>query len=210
MKNILAAFLFLMIPAIIVSAQSFEGKVTYANSYKSKLPNMTGEQFTSMMGDKQEYFIKDGNYKSSMNGTILQWQIYRLKDNKLYTKMAVQPAIFYHEGTFSDDEVIKSEINKGVTEVLGYKCDELVLTTKKGTQRFYFNPVTKISSDFFKNHKFGNWSEVMSKINALPLKMNVETPEFSMESVATEIQPMKLDEKIFELPEGMPIQKSPF
>ena len=38
--------------------QSFEGKIVYKNTYKSKLSNVTDEQFTTMMGSIQGVFHK--------------------------------------------------------------------------------------------------------------------------------------------------------
>ena len=58
--------------SIATFGQSFEGEIIYRNSLKSKNPKMTDEQWTQMMGSKQEYFIKQGNYKSVTNGTMTQ------------------------------------------------------------------------------------------------------------------------------------------
>src|SRR5438045_2517587 len=95
-----------------VFGQDFEGKIIYKNEYKSKIANVTNEQFSSMMGTTQEYLIKGGNYKSSTNGTFFQWQLYINKDNKLYNKMANSPTILWNDGSVNADEVIKTEINK--------------------------------------------------------------------------------------------------
>jgi len=141
-------FLILLITTLTTFAsigQPFEGKIIYTNSYKSKMPNVTDGQFTSMMGATQEYFIKNGNYKSLANGTFLQSQYYVSSENKLYTKMANSEAFLWNDGATNPDEVLKSEVNKGVTEILGYKCDELVLTCKSGIQKYYFN--SKLSVD---------------------------------------------------------------
>src|SRR5688572_8788206 len=102
--------------------QSFEGKIIYGYDYKSKIPNVSNEQFNAMMGTRQEYFIKGGNYKSVANGTFLQWILYINKDNKLYSKLANAETIFWNDGAVSKDQIIKTEINKGVVTVLGYLC----------------------------------------------------------------------------------------
>jgi hypothetical protein len=191
-------------------SQSFEGKITYQNTFKSKMPNVTDEQFGLMMGSKQEYFLKEGNYKSVMNGNMMQWQLYLQKDNKVYSKMATTEIIFYNDGAVNKDEIISAEVNKGVTEILGYKCDELVLTCKSGTQKFYYNSALKMDADLFKDHKFGNFSEVVSRINAVPLKMAIESPQFALESVAVDVKKEKIDDSMFALPAGANVQKSPF
>jgi len=66
-------FLVAAIFAITSFGQSFEGKIVYQNAYKSKIPNVTDEQFTTMMGSTQEYFIKNGDYRSVANGSLFQW-----------------------------------------------------------------------------------------------------------------------------------------
>lgn len=200
----------LLITASFAFGQSFEGKIVYKNEYKSKIPNVTDDQFTAMMGPMQDFWIKGGNYKSAMNGTMLQWQVYIHKDNKLYNKLSSSPTALWNDGAVNPDEIIKTEINKGVIDILGYKCDELILTCKSGVQKYYFNPKIKVDAKLFEQHKFGNWSEVLAKTNSMPLKMVIDTPQFSVTSTATEVSPGKLEDKLFELPEGMQVQKSPY
>jgi hypothetical protein len=170
----------------------------------------TDEQITSMMGSTQEYWIKDGNYKSSLNGTFLQWQLYINKENKLYSKMSNSESIFWNDGAVNPDEVLKVEVNKNVMEVLGEPCHELILTCKSGTQKYYFNEKIKVDPTLFENHKFGNWSEVISRSGSIPLKMVIDTPRFSIVSTALSVTPAKLADDLFQLPVGAKIEKSPF
>ena len=194
----------------ITHGQDFVGKVVYKNEYKSKLANATSAQLSAMMGTTQEYFIKGGNYKSLTNGTFFQWQLYINKDNKLYNKMSNSATILWNDGAVNPDEVVKAEINKGVIDILGHKCDELVLTCKSGVQKYYFSSKLKVDPKLFEKHKFGNWNAVISRTNSLPLKMIIDSPQFTLECLATEILPMKLDDKIFELPADSKVEKSPY
>jgi hypothetical protein len=202
--------IFTVLTTMTVFGQSFEGKIFYANTYKSKNPKMTDQQWTSMMGSTQEYLIKGGDYKSIANGTLVQWQLYINKDNKLYNKMSNSETAFWNDASVQGDEVLKVEVNKGVTEILGYKCDEVIFTCKSGLQKYYFNSKLSVDTKLFANHKFGNWFDYLSKSNSLPLKSVIETAQFTMESVATEVKPMKLDTKILELPAGIKTEKSPY
>src|SRR5688572_13682116 len=147
--------------SLVSFGQNFEGKIVYKNSYTSKMPGLTDEQFTSMMGTTQEYYIKDGDYKSVVNGSLLQWQLYVNKDNKLYTKMSNSETLLWNDALINTDEVLKSEINKETIEILGYKCDELILTCKTGTQKYYFNSKLPVDVKKFENHKFGNFFEFL-------------------------------------------------
>ncbi|HMG93490.1 MAG TPA: hypothetical protein VK589_25705 [Chryseolinea sp.] len=201
----------LLLTTITLSfGQNFEGKITYKNEYKSKAPNVTDEQFTSLMGKTWVYYIKEGDYKTTGDGTFFQWQLYINKDNKVYNKMSNSLAVLWNDGAVNPDEVIKSELNKGVTNILGYQCDELILTCKSGVQKYYFSPKLKVNANLYEKHKFGNWDVVMAKTNGLPLKMIIESPQFSMELVATEVTAMKLEDKLFELPADSKLEKSPY
>jgi hypothetical protein len=210
MRTIKFVVVLLLVTVSSTYGQHFEGKVIYENKYKSKMPNVTDEQFNSMMGNTQEYLIKGGNYKSSSNGTYFQWQLYINNDNKLYNKMAHSPTILWNDGSANPDEVVKAEINKGVTEILGYQCDELILTCKSGIQKYYFTSKLAVDPKLFEKHKFGNWNEVMSRTKALPLKMVIDTPQFSIESLAKEVVATKVDDKVFELPADAKVEKSPY
>jgi hypothetical protein len=196
--------------AVVSFAQNFEGKIVYKNIYKSKAANISDDQFTAMMGSAQQYYIKDGDYKSIANGTFFQWQLYVNKENKLYTKMVSSESLLWNDGAANSDEVLKTEINKSVIEILGYKCDELILTCKSGTQKYYFNATLSVDKKIFANHKYGNWFAFLSNSNSLPLKLIVESKDFVLESIATEVLPLKLEKVFFELPANAKTIKSPF
>lgn len=208
-KKILA-IICIILSSMTAFSQTFEGEIIYANSYKSKNTKISDQQWTSMLGSIQEYYIKGGDYKSVTNGTFVQWQQYRNAENRLYIKMATSETLLWNDGSIQGDEVLKVEINKKVTEILGYKCDEVILTCKSGVQKYYFNTKLSVNTKLFANHKFGNWFDYLSKSNALPLKSIIDTAQFSMESIATEVKPTKLDPKMFELPAGVKTEKSPY
>ena len=200
-------FIGLAIAAITTAAQNFEGIITYRNSYKSKLPKLSDEQFTTMMGSKQEFYIKEGNYKSILNGTFEQWQLYSGKENKLYTKLSNSDTISWKDGSQNDDSVFEVQHHKSVVEILGYSCDELIFTCKSGIQKYYFNTALRVNASLYSNLKYGNWYDFIKRSNALPLKIILESNQFVMESVATEIKPLKVDDKEFELPKNAKTKK---
>ena len=131
MKKSFLSFLLIMI-AFFVTGQPFEGKIIYVIKFKSKTTKMSSEQWDAMMGTSQEYFIKDGNYKSVTNSAMFQWQLYLNKENKIYSKLATEDKVYWVDCGMKDDAVIKSKINKGVKEILEHTCDELILNCKSG------------------------------------------------------------------------------
>lgn len=203
-------FLLSILLTITAFGQNFEGKIVYKSTYQSKMPNLTDEQFTTMMGSTQEYYIKNGYYKSLVNGSLIQWQLYVNKDNKLYNKMSNSETILWNDGATNTDEILKVEINKGVVEILGYTCDELILTCKSGIQKYYFNSKLSVDAALYSNHKFGNWYYILSQSRSLPLKSIIESEHFTLVSIATAIENMKLEDALFELPVGMDTMKSPY
>lgn len=107
MKKTITLF-FAAIISLVAVAQNFEGKINYSNTYKSKMPGVTDEQFTAMMGATQEYYIKAGDYKSINNGSLVQWQLYVNSDNKLYTKTSSSEVLLWNDAAVNADEVIKA------------------------------------------------------------------------------------------------------
>jgi hypothetical protein len=210
MSLVTRILLLLCFSSIVSVGQTFEGKITYETTYKSKIPTVTDALFTEMMGKSQEYNLKDGNYRTTSNGTFLQWQLYVNKDNKLYTKFSNSPSILWNDGAVNPDSVLKSELNKGVIDILGYKCDELILICKSGVQKYYFNSKLKIDPKLFENHKFGNWYKYVSQSQAVPLKMILDNAQFSVIIAATAIESQKIDDQLFALPADAKLEKSPF
>jgi len=181
---------------------AFEGEIVYANVYKSKNPKLREKQLSVMLGSVHTYYVKRGDYKTVTNGMFAQWQLYINKDNKVYNKMASSDTVFFNNAAEHDDEVLSSKITKKVTTILGYSCDELVLTCVSGVHKYYYNSRLRVDSKLFVNHKYGNMYNYLSLINAVPLKMIIEDSEIIMESTATQVKPKKLDPKLFTLPPG--------
>src|SRR5260221_11737103 len=160
MKKFLT-FVFTVLTAAAVSGQIFEGKITYHNSFRSKMEKLSDEQLNSSMGTVQEYYIKGGNYKSVFNGTFSQWQLYINADNRIYSKMVNSSNIVWNDAGVSDDSVINIQLNKNAAEILGYKCDELIMTGKSRTMKYYFSSALGVDTKLFANHKYGNWIDYL-------------------------------------------------
>lgn len=210
MKKALIPFMLVTLISVSAVAQNFEGKINYQNTFKSKIPNVTDEMLTQMMGTSLEYNMKEGNYKTISNGTFLLWQLYLQKENKVYSKFSNSNSIFWNDGAENKDEVLDIVLNRKALEILGNQCDELILTCKSGIQKYYFTPKYKVDPKFFENHKFGNFYAYVLKSQAVPLKITIDNVQFSMESVATSIEEQKIDHALFALPENATLEKNPY
>ena len=190
--------------------QSFEGKITYQNTYKSKVPNMTDEQLKSAMGESQIYLIKGGNYRSDLDSDQFLWSIYVNKDNRLYSKMAKSDTIYWIDAGKKSGEIQSVQINRGVTDILGYKCDEVIFTLKDGIEKYYFSSKLPVVPALYSRHLYGNWYDYLKIAKALPLKSVVENSQFVITSLATEVKAMKLENKDFRIPQNAKTTKSPY
>ena len=209
MKNRDLIVYFLLLITFSIQAQNFEGKIIYSNKYISKIQGLSDDKLGTMFGTQQEFFIKDGNYKSILNGNYLQWQLYINNENKIYNKFSTSPNALWDDCSVSDDVVFALTVNKNAIEILGRKCDEYVYTCKSGIQRYYFDNSIKISEVFFKNHNYANWNRVVSDSKSLPLKIIIENNQFTFESIAMIIENIKLENEIFQLPLDIITIKSP-
>lgn len=211
MKNLFATLLVLL-AVLTGQAQYFEGKIVYQNSYKTKYPAIPDEQWGVMLGTRQEYFIRKDAYRSTTNGTMMGGQLYVPKENRLYHLMKGTGSVTYQwsDVRVNADEVLEYRLNKNVTRVLDYDCDELIVVTRSGTQKYYYNAKLAVDPQLFAHHQFGHWAFYLGKAGAVPLKQVLETPQIIMESVAVEVSPQPVDPKSFVLPAGAQTLKSPF
>ena len=172
--KIFGLFIILGFVSMSLTAQNFEGEIIYQNAYQCKIPGLTDEKFTAFMGTEQDFFIKGSSYKSVINGTLAQWQIYIPAENKLYSKMSNSDSAIWDDATTNPDSVYSYNITKGAATILGYTCDELILICKSGTQKYYFNTSFGIDPAKYVNHKYGNWYDYVLNSKSVPLKMEIE------------------------------------
>lgn len=209
MKPFLLLFFGLLSLCHHLSAQYFEGEVVYQMTYKSKMKDVSDERITNAMGDKSEYYIRGGDYKSVGNGTIFQWQLYRHDANRLYNKMTKTNAILWIDGASDPDTVYHSTMVFGAATVLGYSCDELILFCRTGTQRYFFSSRVAVDARLFTRHRFGNYYDYVSKAQAVPLMYILDTKQFTVTSKAVFIKPGSLDPGMFALPAGALLSPMP-
>jgi len=210
MKNLLLLTLYILF-TFNISAQNFEGKITYKTTYTSKIMFVSDTKLKETMGDIQESFYSENKYLNKMNGKMIEWQLYLPNENKLYSKSGLSESIYWNDAAENKDEIKSININKKATRVLGNMCDEMIIETKSGMQKYYFSTGTlPLNSALYEKHSYGNWNTYLKEANAIPLKYIIDTPQFTMEATASDIKAEKLDDKIFALPANTKFEKAPF
>lgn len=172
------------------------------------MKNFTDEQLGIMIGTKQEYFIKDGNYKSFLNGQSITMQLYDFETNRIYNRKSKSDTLYWFDASTNTDEVISFKIKKNAGKILGNQCDAIIMKTKTGTTIIFYSSRYKVDSKVYENHRYSNWAFYVGKTNALPLKIVIETNTFKMESTAIEIKSLDLGTNYFNIDPKTPIKKS--
>lgn len=208
MKNKIIFVAVFILSIAFANAQNFEGEIIYSNHFTSKMKNFTDAQLAAMIGTKQEYLIKGGNYKSFLNGQSITMQLYDYKTNRLYNRKPNSDTLYWFDASVNTDEVISFEIEKNAEKILGNNCDAIIMKTKTGTTTIYYNSKYKVDSKIYANHNYSNWAFYVGKTKSLPLKTVIETNQFKMESTATEIKPIKLSDNFFNIDPKTPVKKS--
>jgi len=184
--------------------QNFEGLIVYHNEFKSKTSKIRDSTFKVELGDKQEYYIKNNNYKSIYNGKYLKFQLYKGDLNKAFI-LAGHSDTIREEDYNKGNRVLNCVINEDADTVMNVPCNELILITVVGITHYYFNPKYQADSLLFKNHSYSNWNYILSKTNSLPMKIIYENEQFISTSTAIQIVPMHLKETFFDLPKSYPV-----
>ena len=188
---------------------NFEGKITYRVRYHSRIPNVTSDQLSEMMGTEQDFFYKAGNYKSVVNGTTMEYMLYIADSSKMYMKMVNMDLLMRTDATKETDQILHTQLNKNADTILGFVCDELIMKAKNSTHKYYFNADFKINPTESANHKASNWSAYLSAAKALPLKMIIETEQFIAESVAVQYKKEPLPAGMIKIDPSLKIVQSP-
>lgn len=208
MFRIICIAALLLLCASGAHAQYFEGKIVYSNTFNSKIKALNNTQLQYIVGSKMDYYIKGCNYKSISNGHSVTMQLYDCSSNRVYNQTPKSDTLYWFSAAINTDTTFKYEIKKNADTVLGYVCDALVLTTKTGTTVLYYSKQLKVNAAAFKDHQYNNWALFTLQTGSLPLKMVIETEVFTMESVATEVQELKLQEGFFLIADKAPVRQS--
>jgi len=178
-----------------IMAQNFEGEIRYQNKFDGKM--IAGEMMEKLVGDELDYFIKEGKYKNTSNGSFMNYQVYDDKANRLYNKFPKSDTLFYYDGAENADSVIRIEHLNNADTVLGYPCDVVIITSKTSISRYAYSKKFPMNAAAYKKHAYANWNTYANASKSVPLKITVDSKYYKFTSTATAITPKKLNDQIF-------------
>jgi hypothetical protein len=179
------------------SKSSFQGKILYRYQYLDK----QGKDVTNQMkqdGDtEQHYFINPANYKSFNQRNELT-QLYNSSTNMYYFNVGLE--LQHIDASKAFPKEFKATMKTGKQPILGYSCNTLLVDSEVGPTTYFYNKKIKVNPNPFSRHRYGNWSNYLLKTKgALPLKFIVVSKYYTLIATATEVTPLKLEDKEFDL-----------
>ncbi|MDR5591673.1 hypothetical protein [Christiangramia sp. SM2212] len=209
MKNII--LIILVFVCCSSFSQSFEGTITYKTKLLNPNPEMILQetwdaQMKSSLGDKgymlQKYFYKKENYISEITaGGEEGYQLYNPKDKLLYAWQKGSGQAVTINSTVYPDEIIEVEHLKEKETVLNIECNIVVIKSKAGTMKLWYNKkYLKMDASFYQGHIYGHWERILEEIECLPLK--VEQRGYMSHAVQTALsfEEQEVDDSKFKLP----------
>lgn len=216
------AFIFLF--SISVSAQNFEGTLTYVTGFDyeklAKKYGSTPEQLkiqlesnTKGWVDTVKMITKNSKYKALRLSTPVSYDIYLPDSNKLYTFtegsdecLEIDLSYAYEEQAYPAAPIVYKL--DSIAIVNGIKCDIIRVEFNEKHQQyndFYYNKeVNPISPKFYKKYVFDGRGGFLSLSGALAIKIvkSFEGDDFTLTLVDTKLH--KISDDLFLLPKLKP------
>lgn len=150
----------------------------------------------------QTYFYKEENYISEIKaGKEEGYMVYNPKDKLIYSWQKGSNEALASDSSVYPDEIIKVEHSEEKETVLDITCSILVITSKAGTIKLWYNKKhLKMDPSFFIGHKFGHWDTILKEINCLPLKVEQKGFMTHLIQTALSFEEQKIEDSKFKLP----------
>jgi hypothetical protein len=191
--------LLLLSLSIVSNAQNFEGKIVYVSQMSGK------KQSSQAFCDTLTIFIKGNNCKSGHSNPIFSSNTsYVLENKQFYVDERFKKIKFDISDTLGilrekkTDNLLQTKYKE---KIKSYQCQKYILEEKNMQGKEY--------TEFWITNKWTvdqSYSYYLMKGIGIALKVVGDYPSGKMVQIATEITPMKLDDKLFELPD-YPIER---
>jgi hypothetical protein len=171
------------------NAQNYEGRVLYSINFEIKDSSLiTNDQIALLLGNRKEFIIKGGCYRTSLNGLITD-EFYDYKTNIFRYRSKDFDSIYSVNASFNSDTVLSYRIIKKPKEsVLGNRCQKIVIKTQKSSITVFFSKKYKMDKSLYIKHNYNFLSFIVNKTGALPLKTIIENKSISIITTAIEMQ----------------------
>ncbi len=196
MKKIFLFFCSIIFLASCATTSPFQGRIVYQYQYLDKSGKNVSDQMKEM-DTEQRYYINPANYKSyNQKGELTQ--LYNSTSNKYFYSVGMELETI--DASTPSPKNFFAEDKKGEEKILDHPCKKLLVSSELGSVLYYYDKTVKVNPAPFMKHRFGNWSQYLSKTKgALPLKFILTNKEGTLVATAIEIKSMTLLDEEFEV-----------
>lgn len=190
-------------------AQNFEGIITYRYKYKDKTGFLKPKEVKKLIGTQQTMYVKNGKYKSRLNGVSKTTQTYLGRDTIYMTEERIR-AVMCIDATQKQGDILSHNITRKAARINGLKCDMLEVKTTKGALQYYFHADYTVNKEHYANHQYNWWAFCMEQTGgALPIKFILTTKKESVKLRCKRIRKQRVEENTFDLPTGVAYIEKP-
>jgi hypothetical protein len=114
--------------------------------------------------------------------------------------------IYWMFNNKADNQIIDFKVEDSPDTIIGYNCKILTIKTKpidKETpvwiRRFYYSSKIYVNPEYFKNYRHNNQDFIYSKIQSIPLRIDIEYSDHIVTWMAKSIERSDLNDDLFEL-----------
>ena len=222
MKNIrvyLFAMTFLLICSML-SAQSFEGAITYKIEMQNPYPDMvTAEQWADQLkevfGEKgymtSNYFYKGANYVSEIGaGEESGYQLYNPKDGLIYSFQKGATTAITLDSKKNMDSFVEFIDSDETETIMDIPCQVIKIKSKIGEMKvWYSTDHFKVDPTLFKGHVYGHYEKMLEKTGSLPIKTEVKGLSGHIIMTMMDYKIEAVDDSKFTLPKFTEITANP-
>ena len=187
-------------------AKEFEGKISYKHLVTAIDPTYDIQNDYNYAGTTSVFLYKEGKYKWSNNNAYVEMEMFNNEKKESCLKFKENDTIHRLQSNIENEKILDYSIIKNGDKILGHTCDVLVI--KAGSngnsweRRYSFSNDYKINPMSFNNYKYNSTDFIYSKLNVLPLKIELIFKDRKISYTATSIEEILVSDEIFNFPEA--------
>ncbi len=205
-KLLPALFLVLLLSEASVTAQRFEGEITYQISFVSKVPGLSNDSLQSIMGrSESSYLISTDGYKTTylLDGKFMNSYTYENTTKRLYHETRQKEYLTWQDITKEELVDVPLEVQTApTTEVLGKICYPVMNAGPNDSKvTTWYSDEVRINYENYTDHHTGHWNKRLEATNGgIPLKTVTQHKYYTETREAVKIDKRRLTKEELALP----------
>lgn len=201
--------------AALAQQVPFEGWIDYRHFIEIKDSLVNEWQLISSYGSGSRFFLKAGNYRLEPKGSLVQWQVYRADEARIYTKLYGIDTVYYRAADVPNEQLLELyPVKQDRDHLLGYTCHLLMMKVKGQEEAsevmgkmYYFAPELRVKPEWFERHLINLQDVFFAHARALPLRIVLLQRHYRLIMEASQVKHQTLDAALFVVPDNLPLKE---